>query len=210
MVGSVKNQLQCGSCYAFASAAVLESLYAIKNNRGSVVDLSPQQLADCTGDQCNGGWFSDCMDYLNQAGDQLATWKSYPYDALSQACATNNRLNYMKLGNIQYFDNPQGDETSLAANLVQYGPIFVAIDASSDDFSSYKSGILSIDGCSTTNIDHAITLVGYGYDETLQQSYWIIKNSWGTGWGEEGYVRLAKDAGNMCGVASYATYAKLS
>ncbi|CAF4578473.1 unnamed protein product [Rotaria magnacalcarata] len=76
----------------------------------------------------------------------------------------------------------------------------------------YKTGVLKIDNCPTRrqDMDHAMAVVGYGYDDALKSSYWIIKNSWGTKWGEHGYLRLAKDAGNMCGVASMAYYGKLT
>jgi cathepsin K len=121
-------------------------------------------------------------------------------------------LTYSKLGNIQYTSIPEGDEKSLAADLVSFGPIFVAIDASSQYFQLYNSGILDTDDCSNQpeDLDHAVVAVGYGYNAALQQSYWIIKNSWGTDWGEKGYVLLPKDAGNKCGVATDAYYAKLT
>jgi cathepsin L len=211
VVGSIKDQLQCGSCYAFATSAVMESLYAINNNAQSVVDLSPQQIVDCGGTGCDGGNFPPAVDYLMQQGGQQATWDSYPYVGVQQSCTTDG-LSYSELGNIQYASIPEGDETSLAADLVSYGPIFVAVDASSQDFQLYNSGILNTDECSNQpeDLDHAIVVVGYGYDNTLGQSYWIIKNSWGTDWGENGYLLLAKDAGNMCGVATDAYYAQLA
>jgi C1A family cysteine protease len=211
VVGTIKDQLQCGSCYAFATSAVMESLYAIKNNAQSVVNLSPQQIVDCAGMGCNGGNFDMSIDYLMQQGGQQATWNSYPYVGVEQSCTTDD-LGYTELGNIQYTSIPEGDETSLAADLVSYGPIFVGVDASSQNFQFYSSGILSTNECSNQleDIDHAIVAVGYGYNATLQQSYWIIKNSWGIYWGENGYLLLAKDAGNMCGVATFASYAQLT
>jgi cathepsin L len=211
VVGSIKDQLQCGSCYAFATSAVMESLYAIKNNAQSVVDLSPQEIVDCGGNGCDGGNFPPAVDYLMQQGGQQATLDSYPYVGVRQSCTTDG-LSYSELGNIQYTGIPEGDETSLAADLVSYGPIFIAVDASSQYFQFYQSGILSTNNCSNLidNLDHAIVVVGYGYNATLQQSYWIIKNSWGTSWGENGYMRLAKDAGNKCGVATDAYYAQLT
>jgi cathepsin L len=146
-----------------------------------------------------------------QQDGQQATLASYPYVGIQQTCATAG-LSYTELGNIQYVNIPTGDETTLATDLVSYGPIFIGIDASSQYFQFYKSGILSISDCSNLleDIDHAIVVVGYGYNTTLQQSYWIIKNSWGTDWGEKGYLYLAKDAGNMCGVATMAYYAQLT
>jgi C1A family cysteine protease len=211
VVGSIKDQLQCGSCYAFATSAVMESLYAIKNNAQSVVDLSPQEIVDCGGNGCDGGNFPPAVNYLAHQGDKQATWISYPYVGVQQSCKTHS-LTYSKLGNIQYTSIPEGDEKSLAADLVSFGPIFVAIDASSQYFQLYNSGILDTDDCSNQpeDLDHAVVAVGYGYNAALRQSYWIIKNSWGTDWGEKGYVLLPKDAGNKCGVATDAYYAKLT
>ena len=210
-VGSIKDQGNCGACYAFATSAVMESLYAVQNNAQSVIDLSPQQIVDCGENGCNGGSFAPAVDYLNQQGGQQATLDSYPYVGIQQSCTTDD-LSYSQLGNIQYTGIPSGDETSLAADVVSYGPIFVGVDASSQYFQFYNSGILSTANCSNLidNLDHAVVVVGYGYDATLQQSYWIIKNFWSTTWGENGYIRLAKDAGNMCGVGTDAYYAQLS
>ena len=214
MVGSIKNQLNCGCCYAFATAAVLESLYAIKTKASSVVELSPQQITDCSSNGnsgCGGGNFPPSVRYVTGQGNRLATHASYPYAGKKQVCQSSG-VNYVNLGTIQYDAIPQGDEATMAKTLVSNGPIFIGLDADSRQFMFYKAGVLNIAGCPTRrqDMDHAMVAVGYGYDSALKSSYWIVKNSWGEKWGENGYLRLAKDKANMCGIASMAYYAKLT
>lgn len=214
VVGSVKNQLNCGCCYAFATASVLESVYAIKTKSQTVTELSPQQITDCSSNGnngCSGGNFAPSIRYILGQGNKIATLASYPYVGKKQACKTSG-INQINLGNIQYGAIPEGNETAMAQALVNYGPLFIGLDAESKLFMFYKSGILSIDNCPTrrSEMDHAMVVVGYDYDSTLKTSYWIIKNSWAEKWGENGYFRLVKDKKNMCGVASMAYYAKLT
>jgi hypothetical protein len=214
VVGSIKDQLKCGCCYAFATAAVLESLYAIKTKARSVTDLSPQQITDCSSNGnngCSGGNFPPSIRYVAGQGGKLATWASYPYAGKKQSCQTSG-LNQISLGQVDYSAIPQGDENAMAQALVNNGPLFIGLDADSKLFMFYKSGVLSIDSCPNRrqDMDHAMVVVGYGYDNAMKMPYWIIKNSWAEKWGESGYLRLAKDKGNMCGIASMAYYGKLS
>jgi hypothetical protein len=213
-VSSVKNQLKCGACYAFVTATIMETLYAIKTKSQNTIDLSPQQITDCSSNGnngCSGGNFPPSVRYLLAQGGKMATEASYPYAGKKQACQTNN-LNQIDLGNIEYSSIPEGDEKGMAEALVKYGPLFIGIDADSKYFMFYKSGVLKIKNCPTRrqDMDHAMTVVGYGYDNALKIPYWIIKNSWAAKWGEHGYLRIAKDSGNMCGLASMAYYAKLT
>jgi C1A family cysteine protease len=214
VVGSVKNQLNCGCCYAFATASVLESLNAIKTNAKTVTELSPQQITDCSSNGnngCSGGNFPPSIRYLLGQSGKIATLASYPYVGKKQACKTSG-INQINLGTIQYGAIPEGDEKAQAEALVTYGPLFIGLDADSQLFMFYKSGVLSINNCPTRrqDMDHAMVLVGYGYDNALKVPYWIVKNSWGEKWGETGYFRLVKDKGNMCGIASMTYYAKLT
>jgi C1A family cysteine protease len=215
VVTSIKDQGQCGSCYAFATAAVMESAYAIKTQSQDLVDLSPQQLVDCSSSYgnygCNGGLFQPSVEYLSGEGSQMATLDSYPYTAEEGTCQTTD-ADKINLGNIEYGDITQGDEEGLAQALVTYGPVFIGLYVSDDAFMFYQSGVIDIENCPNGRGDmqHALTLVGYGYDDDVQKPYWIIKNSWGEYWGESGYLRLAKDAGNMCGVTTLASWATLS
>ena len=214
VVSSVKNQLKCGCCYAFATATIMETLYAMKTNSQTVIDFSPQQIADCSSNGnngCTGGNFPPSVQFLSGQGGKIATEASYPYVGKKQSCRTDN-LNQITLGNIAYVSIPEGDEGKLVEALTTHGPIFIGLDADSRHFMFYKSGVLKVKNCPTRrqDMDHAMVVVGYGYDNAVQTPYWIIKNSWGTRWGENGYLRLAKDSGNMCGVASLAYYGKLT
>ncbi|UJR21801.1 hypothetical protein I4U23_024879 [Adineta vaga] len=213
VVSSVKTQMKCGCCYAFATATIMETLYAIKTNSTNIIDFSAQQITDCSSNGnngCQGGNFPSSVRYLLEQGSKIATETSYPFAGKKQACKTND-LNQIHLGNIEYGAIPEGDEKSMSEALINYGPIFIGLDAESRRFMFYKSGVLQIQNCPTRqqDMDHAMVIVGYGYDNVLKIPYWIIKNSWGTKWGEHGYLRLAKDNGNMCGVASMAYYGKL-
>ncbi|CAF3301378.1 unnamed protein product [Rotaria sp. Silwood2] len=215
-VSSVKNQGKCGSCYAFAAVTVLEALYAIKTKSQNVTEFSPQQIVDCSSekyenDGCVGGNFPPSISYISDKGGKIATKDSYPYAEKKESCRTDG-INEIDLGKVEYVEIPLGDEKKMAEVLTKYGPIFIGLDADSKLFMFYEKGVLNIDNCPTRpqDMDHALTIVGYGYDEALKTPYWLIKNSWGTKWGENGYLRLIKDAGNMCGVASMAYYAKLT
>jgi cathepsin L len=176
--------------------------------------LSPQQIADCSSNGnngCNGGNFAPSIRYILGQNGKIATLESYPYVGKKQTCKTSG-INQINLGNIEYGAIPEGDEKAMAQALVNYGPLFIGLDADSKLFMFYKSGVLSISNCPNRrqDMDHAMVVVGYGYDNTLKMSYWIIKNSWAEKWGENGYFRLVKDKGNMCGIASMSYYGKLT
>ncbi|CAF4982834.1 unnamed protein product [Rotaria sp. Silwood1] len=214
LVSSIKNQGDCGACYAFATAAVMETLYALKIKSEKVIDFSAQQITDCSSNGnngCSGGHFPPSVRYLSGKGGKIATDASYPYVEKKQSCRTSG-INEIDLGKVEYISIPLGDEKKMAEVLVNNGPIFIGIDADSKLFMFYKNGILTIDNCPkrAQDMDHAMTIVGYGYDDALKLPYWIIKNSWGVKWGENGYLRLVKDANNMCGVATMAYYGKLT
>lgn len=192
----------------------METLYAMKTNSSSIIDFSPQQITDCSSNGnngCKGGHFIPSVRYLSDNGGKIATDASYPYAAAKKQCRTND-IDQVYLGNIQYESLPEGDEKRLEEAVTTYGPVFIGLDAESRRFMFYRSGVLKIDNCPTRrqDMDHAMVIVGYGYDKAVKMPYWIIKNSWGTRWGENGYLRLIKDSGNMCGVASMAYYGKLT
>ncbi|KAG7501213.1 cathepsin L1-like, partial [Solea senegalensis] len=102
---------------------------------------------------------------------------------------------------------PQGDERTLQAAVASVGPVAVAVNAMLPSFHLYRGGLYNASGCNPRFINHAVLLVGYGTDRG--QEYWLIKNSWGTAWGEEGFIRLAKNKNNLCGIASFAVYPTL-
>ena len=122
-----------GCCYAFATASVLESLYAIKSKSKTVVELSPQQITDCSingNSGCNGGNFPPSVRYVKGQGGRLATLASYPYAGKKQTCRTSG-LDQVNLGTVDYHAIPEGDEKAMAQALAQFGPIFIGLDADS-------------------------------------------------------------------------------
>jgi C1A family cysteine protease len=198
-VTSVKDQGQCGSCWTFSSTGSSEGAWAIST--GKLVDLSEQQLVDCaTGISygshgCNGGQMEGADKYLIQNGQ--CSLASYPYTATDGTCKSCTPVAHFS----SCSDVKPNDQVSLKGAVAQQ-PVSVAIEADTRYFQSYKSGILTDSACGT-KLDHGVLTVGYGTEGS--QKYWIVKNSWGATWGENGYVRIARsdstnDAG-VCGIA---------
>ncbi|EPY22055.1 cysteine peptidase A [Strigomonas culicis] len=198
-VTPVKNQGQCGSCWAFSAIGNIEGQWARAGN--ALTPLSEQQLVSCdTVDQaCNGGLMESAYDYLLQHSDgAVYTEASYPYTAGANATVDGCDTADKTVGaTINGYFSLQQDEDVLAAYISEYGPIAIAVDATV--WQLYFGGVVSY--CFGTNLNHGVLLVGY--NDTAETPYWIIKNSWGEGWGEEGYIRIAKGS-NQCMLREYA------
>lgn len=214
IVGAVKNQEQCGSCWAFSAVGALES--QIAKVTGTPVVLSEQEMVDCVKnvmapdnsssccDGCMGGEMYSVYQYLIENNSEDDTEKQYPYKAVDQDCQAVTSKVKTKLKS--FVSLPIGDEDSIKSALYNHGPISVGVNAN-EDWQLYSKGIYnpSENACdsSTTSMDHGVILVGYGSEDGLD--YWIVRNSWGDDWGEKGYMRLGRGH-NACGVANAAIY----
>lgn len=209
-VTPVKNQGQCGSCWAFSTTGSLEGAHF--RLTGKLVSLSEQQLVDCSGkfhnEGCNGGLMDNAFQYVTSNGG-LDTEESYPYHAHQEKCHFNKKT----IGSTcsGFVDVSSGDEDALKEAVATNGPVSIAIDATEEKFMLYKDGIFVDDSCSNGQdaLNHGVLIVGYGSNSTTagkEMDYWIVKNSWGPTWGEQGYVRMARNLNNMCGVATAASY----
>ncbi|XP_071956237.1 procathepsin L-like [Antedon mediterranea] len=202
-VTPVKNQGQCGSCWAFSTTGSLEGQHFLKTDK--LVALSEQNLVDCSGksgnEGCEGGLMDQAFEYIKANGG-IDTEASYPYEAVDDTCRFNpNTIGATFTG---YTDIPTGSESALQEAVTKIGPISAGIDASSYKFQLYKDGVYDDHSCSSTLLDHAVLVVGYG--EELDKLYWLVKNSWGTTWGMEGYIMMSRDKNNQCGIATAASY----
>jgi len=193
----IKNQGHCGSCWAFAAVVTLEGAHKISS--GELTDLSEQQLVDCSyrygNHGCEGGWPHAALQYIRD-NQGLDTEESYPYTARPGYCHYNRKYVGSLIKRILRIQT--GSEYSLTYCVAKYGPVAVAVDAT--EMMTYRGGVYNNARCNPQNLNHAVTVVGYTPD------YWIIKNSWSTGWGEQGYMKLARNKGNMCGVAMYGVF----
>lgn len=206
-VTEVKDQGQCGSCWAFSATGSLEGQHFKK--LGKMTSLSEQNLVDCSGkfgnQGCNGGLMDQAFRYI-QANKGIDTEPSYPYTARDGKCKfSNSTIGATDSG---FTDIKAGDEAALQSAIATVGPISVAIDASKMSFQLYKKGVYYEPNCSPTQLDHGVLAVGYGTTDDGKK-YYIVKNSWGTGWGDKGYLLMSRDRNNNCGIATDASYPKV-
>jgi C1A family cysteine protease len=199
---AVKNQGYCGSCWAFSATEQIES--DVMRTLGTTYTLSPAQIAQCdaTAFGCGGGWTEHAYSYVSRAGG-IETESNYPYpDSMfytgtTGSCSSNSKDFVVTVDN--YYS--VSGESQMASYVGSTGPLSVCLDASS--WSSYTGGILKVCG---NSVDHCVQAVGVN---TGSNGYWKVRNSWGTSWGESGYIRLAYGS-NTCDITNDPTYTKVS
>jgi len=204
-VNAVKNQGQCGSCWAFSAVCSLEGQTAIHG--GSLPDAAEQQLVSCDTNShgCNGGWPSKSYNYIGgQGSNGIDTQSSYPYTASDSACDHQKTSDNQNVAATCSGPSSVGaSEGALEEAVGNVGPISICLCASGS-FGQYSGGIFDDTSCSHS-INHAVACVGYDN----AQDFWIVRNSWGASWGESGYIRMKKKGQNLCGMLSNSCYPNL-
>lgn len=197
VVTPVKNQQQCGSCWAFSVTGSTEGAWFLKT--GKLVSLSEQQLVDCSKPEgnkgCEGGLMDDGFKYIEEHG--LCTESSYPYKATDRTCQTGCKST---VNVTSFVDVTPNDEDALQ-KAVYHTPVSVAVCATDSFWQFYSSGIITSSCC--TNLDHGVLAVGWGTENNIE--YWKVKNSWGITWGDKGYILLERGT-NKCGIAKQSSY----
>jgi cathepsin L len=197
-VTGVKDQGQCGSCWAFSTTGSVEGIVQLTFNH--LTSLSEQQLVDCAGSfgnqGCNGGLMDNAFKYVEKNG--LCTEAAYPYTGRDGTCKASS-CTASPNSQITGYKDVTHTENALGSS-VDIEPISIAIEADQSGFQLYKTGIFC--GTCGQNLDHGVLLVGYG---TSTEDYWKVKNSWGTSWGEAGYIQMCRNK-NECGISDEPSY----
>jgi len=197
-VQKVKNQAQCGACWAFSTIGALEGAWEIAT--GQLLSLSEQQLVDCSKNGnmgCGGGMMDNAFEY--EEGTIVCTEDSYPYTARNGVCHASGCTAGIPKGGVVGFKDVSSDDEEALMDAVAQQPVSVAIEADQMAFQLYSGGVMN--GTCGTKLDHGVIAVGYGTQDGMK--YWLVRNSWGPSWGEGGYIKLARGVKNKegeCGI----------
>uniref|UniRef100_A0AC35TVU6 Pept_C1 domain-containing protein n=1 Tax=Rhabditophanes sp. KR3021 TaxID=114890 RepID=A0AC35TVU6_9BILA len=204
LVTPVKDQQKCDCCFIFAAVQALEGYLAKKT--GKLVQLSIQEVIDCfpEGTCEDGGVLSHVFDYL-QSSNGTSLDDGYSYQAKKGQCHKSSRLSQGTFK--EYVKIKYGDEKALEEAVAKYGPVAVSIHSMSSTFQMYKSGVYFEPNCHGKEADHSVLVVGYGTDQA-GGDWWLIKNTWGTSWGMNGYMKLSRNKNNHCSIASWPRFIK--
>ncbi|XP_038633549.1 procathepsin L-like isoform X2 [Scyliorhinus canicula] len=201
-VTPVKDEGRCGSCWAFSTTGAIEGqlFHATKK----LIPLSEQNLVDCSGiygnNGCAGGSMTNAFEYVMR-NEGINTAADYPYTATDGKCNFSNKK---RVATIRHYIRVRRSSKHLKEAVRRIGPIAVAIDSSGIRFQLYKDGIYANPNCNNYEPNHEALVVGYGRER--RSKYWLVKNSWGTGWGEKGYIKMVKGVKRDCGITRYASY----
>jgi len=217
---AIKDQASCGSCWSFATTGTYEGAYCLAGlaDCTSWTGASEQHLVSCGGSDntdlgsyydmgCNGGWIDNGLYFILKTG-YIQSEANYPYVSGSGSvpkCVTSATNSLAPISNCGA--TAKNSEPELTAAISQIGPIGVGIDASGSGFQLYSSGVYISNSCSSSRANHAVTAVGFGNLDG--QDYYIVRNSWGTAWGDDGYILMGRNYGNMCAIASTPAYAMM-
>merc|ERR1711990_489370 len=198
IVSPVKNQGQCGSCWAFSTVEAVESAWAMANH--SMTILSPQQIVDCdTRDNgCGGGNPPTAYDYIMQAGG-LETNADYPYTARNGECKADKSKEVVDITGFKYSTRSRNEHEMIDSSYA-VGPLSVCV--STGGWQDYQSGIMTKLRCGFM-VDHCVGITGW--DLSASKPYWVVRNSWGTSWGNDGYIYV-EFGHDVCEIAGEATY----
>jgi len=211
-VSDVQDQGYCGSCWAFSAIGALEG-QEIPINKSKLAPLSAQNLVHCAERQrkrdpngCNGGLPIDAFNYVKTHG--IETDDDYLYEGSFKKCRFNSSKSFMRDNGGVYL--PTGDEETLKQVVAKFGPVSVGIQAT-DLFMYHGDGVLLDEVCGNEKeyLNHGVLVVGYGYDKQSKLDYWLVKNSWSETWGQDGYIMMARNHNNNCGIATAAIIPKL-